>query len=85
MSRMFSNLDRHRLVQWLKTPLSGRKVLGSIPGPVKADNDANSSLLLRRFCGAKAISCEDGPRYSLDASVCYRENNEDSILSFGRY
>ena len=39
----------NRLVQGLKSLLSAREVLRSMPGPVKSDTDANSSPPLRRF------------------------------------
>ena len=47
-----------------------------IPGPVKSSNVANDS------CVAQALSCGDGPRHSLHASVQYRGYNEGLIFYF---
>ena len=38
-----------------------------------------------RSCFALALSCVDGPHYSLVASAKYREYNESLILSFFCY
>ena len=48
---------------WLKTPLSTRKVLSSIPWPVKSDTDAFGSLPLQLFCVALALSRGDEVRH----------------------
>ena len=44
---------------------AARKVLGSIPAPVKSDTVGNGSLPLRCFCVVQALCHTDEPRHSL--------------------